>query len=61
MPDPRQCLVLVDDEWIPCQVLVWRRDDHGWRALVNYRAPLRRVLFPIVAIPDEVAAMRHDV
>ncbi len=55
MPDPRPCLVLVDDEWIPGQVLAWRRDADGWRALVNYRAPLRQVLFPTVAINDEVA------
>ncbi len=55
MRDPRPCLVLVDGEWLPGQVLVWRRDADGWRALVGYRAHLRRVLFPTIAMSEEVA------
>ncbi len=58
MRDPRPCLVLVDDEWLPGQVLAWRRDADGWRALIGYRASLRRVLLPNVAMSNK-AAERH--
>ncbi len=55
MPGPRPCLVLVDDEWVPGAVLAWRLDAAGWRGLVRYRAPLRRVLFPTA-----VGMVRHE-
>ncbi len=53
MADPRPCLVLVHGEWLPGVVLAWRHGSGGWRGLVRYRAPLRRV-------PFTAAAIRHE-